>query len=141
MCEPTGSEKTYLALETGGGLFAIPICDTRGVVAGSQEMQSAVLPKMPDYVKCVAKLNGQLITIITLPEDRTDAQLLGKFIVILAHPEQMIGVIASNVTLITIPEESISVDSLTGARTFAENSNIFAIVDVNDLFSDEERDA
>ena len=71
------------------------------------------------------------------PGDRTDAQLLGKFIVILAHPEQMIGVIASNVTLITIPEESISVDSLTGARTFAENSNIFAIVDIKNLFRDE----
>ena len=133
MREPSGSENTYLALETGGGLFAIPICDTRGVVAGSQAMQSAVLPKMPDYVKCVAKLNGQLITIITLPGDRTDAQLLGKFIVILAHPERMIGVIANNVKLITIPEEGIAVDHLTGARTFAENSNIFAIVDIKNL--------
>lgn len=137
MCELTRSENTYLALETGGGLFAIPIRDTRGVVAGSQAMQSTVLPKMPDYVKCVAKLNGQLITIITLPGDRTDAQLLGKFIVILAHPERMIGVIASNVTLITIPEESISVDSLTGARTFAESSNMFAIVDIENLLRDE----
>ena len=138
MCEPTGSEKTYLALETGGGLFAIPICDTRGVVAGSQAMQSAVLPKMPDYVKCVAKLNGQLTTIITLPGDKTDAQLLGKFIVILAHPERVIGVIASNVKLITIPEDGISVDSLTGARTFAESSNMFAIIDVQNLFKDKE---
>ena len=106
-------------------------------MAGSQAMQSTVLPKMPDYVKCVAKLNGQLITIITLPGDRTDAQLLGKFIVILAHPERMIGVIASNVKLITIPEGGISVNSLTGAKTFAENSNIFAIVDIKNLFRDE----
>ena len=138
MYEPTGSENTYLAFETGGGLFAIPICDTRGVVARSQATQSAVLPKMPDYVKCVAKLNGQLITIIILPGDRMDAQLLGNFIVILAHPERMIGVIASNVKPIKIPEEGISVDSLTGTRTFAENSNMFAIIDIKNLFRDKE---
>ena len=127
--------KTHnLAFETSGGLFAIPICDTLGVVIGTQAMPTAVLPQMPDHVKCVVTVDGQLITIITMPGDRRDVQMLGNPLVVLAHPERMIGVIANSVKLIVIPEESISVDRLTGAKTYAENSNIFSIVDTKNLF-------
>ena len=124
----------YLALETGGGLFAIPICDIRGVVVGTQTMPSAILPHMPDYVKCVAMVDKLLITVITLPGERMDVQLLGKPIVILAHPEQTIGVLANSVRLIIIPEESISEDRLAGTKSYADGRNIFSIVDIKKLF-------
>lgn len=133
MREPTESENKYLALETDGGLFAIPICDTRAIAVGTQAMRPAVLPHMPDNVKCVVSVHGQLTSIITLPGDRTDEQLLGKPIVLLAHPDRSIGVIANSVKLITIPDEGISVDHLMGAKTYVEGSNVFSIVDIKDL--------
>ena len=129
-----GNENTYLVLETGSGLFAIPICDTRGVVVGTEAMQTAVLPLMPNHVKCVAMVRGQPTTIITLPGDRTDVQLLGNPIVILAHSERTIGVIAKNVKMIAIPQKDISIDRLTGAKTYADGSNIFSIIDIKNLF-------
>lgn len=138
MRESIETENTYLALETGGGLYAIPICDTRGVVIGTQDMRPAVLPQMPDYVKCIAKVHGQITTIITLPGNITDGQLLGKPIVILAHPERRIGVIANSVKLIAIPKDGISVDCVTGAKTYVKDSNIFSIVDIKELFGDTE---
>lgn len=125
MYEPIESENKYLALETDGGLFAIPICDTKGVVLGTQAMPSAVLPHMPDYVKCVAMVDKQLITIITLPGKRMDVQILGKPIVILAHPEHTIGLIANSVKLIMIPKESISVNRLTGTESYTEGGSFF----------------
>lgn len=139
MHEPINSESAHLALEIGSSLFAIPICDTRGIVIGTNAMQPTVLPQMPDYVKCVATVHGQITTIITLSGDITDVQLLGKPIVILAHPERTIGVVANSVKLVTIPKESISVDCLTGAKTYAESSNIFSIIDTKELFMDKER--
>lgn len=132
------SENKYLALETSGGLFAIPICETRGVVIGTQAMRPAVVPQMADYVKCVAMVGGLLTTIITLPGDRPDVQPLGKPIVILAHPKRTLGVIANSVKLVTIPDESIAVDQVTGTKTYTENSDIFSIVDIKDLFGDRE---
>lgn len=132
---PIGSENTYLSFKTSGGLFAIPICDTLGVVIGTRAMPTAVLPQMPDHVKCVITVDGQLITIITMPGDRSDVQMLGSPIVVLAHPERMIGVIANSVKLIAIPEESISVDRLTGAKTYADANNIFSIIDIKKLFT------
>lgn len=138
MSEPIRNETMYLALETGGGLFAIPICDIRFIVAGTQAMRPTVLPRMPEYVKGVALVAGQLTTIITLPGDRTDVQLLGKPIVILAHPKRTIGVIANGVNLTAIPEKSISVDSLTGAKTYTEGSNTFTIVDTKNILKDME---
>lgn len=129
MREPIGSENTYLVLETGSGLFAVPVCETRGVVISTQEMRPSVSLRMPDYVKCVATVYGQPTIIITLPGDRADTQLLGKPIVILEHPERNIGVIANSVKLIVIPEEGIKVDCLTRIKTYAEGNNIFSVVD------------
>ena len=139
MREPIESGNTYLAFETGGGSFAIPICDTLGVVIGTQTMPSAVLPQMPDHVKCVITVDGQLITIITMPGEKKDVPLLGKPIVVLAHTERMIGVIANSVSLIVIPEEGISADRLTGTKTYATDSNIFSIVDIKRLFTSMEQ--
>lgn len=133
-----GKENQYLALETGDALFAIPIGDTRGVVIGSQVMKPTVLPHMPNHIKYVAMVRGQLTTIITLPGNETDEQLLGKIIVILEHPDRNIGVIASNVRLIAIPEKNISVDRLTGTKTYTEGSNTFSILDIENLFNDKE---
>lgn len=138
MREPIESENAYLALDTGCGLFAIPICDTLGVMVVSQETPSAVLPHMPDHVKCVVTAEGQLITVITLPGDKTDAQLQGKPIVVLAHPVRMIGVVANSVKLIVIPSGGISVDRVTGAKTYTEGSDIFSILDIQNIFMDEE---
>ena len=138
MREPIGSDNTYLALETSAGLFAIPICQTKGVVIGTQAMRPHALPRMPNYVKCLATVYGQPTTIITPPGDKTDMQLLGKPIVLLEHPERTIGVIASSVKLITIPEECIKEDCLTGIKTYAEGSNIFSIIDTKILLRDKE---
>ena len=132
------NENRYLALETGGSLFAIPICDTRAIAVGTQAMRPTVLPQMPDHVKCVVSMHGQLTTVITLPGDKTDVQLLGKPIVLLAHPDRSIGVLANRVDLIAIPEESISVDRVTMTRTYVKDSNIFFIVDIKDLLRNEE---
>lgn len=134
MRESIGNEDKFLVLEAGGGLFAIPICDTKGVVIATQEMPSAALSHMPNHVKCVVTLGDQLITVITLPGEKKDIQLLGKPIVLLAHPDRTIGVVANSVTLDAIPEENISVDQVTGTQTYKKGNRIFSIVDINDLF-------
>ena len=138
MLELIESENRYLALETGGSLFAIPISDIKAIVTGTQAIRHTVLPHMPDCVKCVAMVDGQLTTIITFPGDKANVHMLGKPIVILAYPKRTIGVLANRVDLIAIPEESISVDRVTMTRTYVKDSNIFFIVDIKDLLRDEE---
>lgn len=134
MRESIGSENRFLTLEAGGGLFAIPICDIKGIVIAHQEMPFAALPHMPDHVKGVVTVGDQLVTVITLPGEKKDVQLLGKHIVMLVHPERAIGVVANSVALATIPEEDISVDQIMGTKTCKNGNKMFSIVDINDLF-------
>lgn len=133
MREPGEIESTYLAFETNGGSFAIHINETVGVVIGDGEMRPLTLPRTPDFVKCVVSLEGQLTTIITLPGEDGDGELIGKPILLLDHSPHLIGIIVKSVRLVTIPKESITVNRLTGVRTYAEGSDIFSVVDTEIL--------
>lgn len=88
----------------------------------------------PRYVKCVIEVDSSYITVITMPGFDEDAGMLGRYIVILRHFDQRIGISADEVYMITVSASMIMKDTITGTKAFVYEGKTYSILDEDELY-------
>ena len=125
----------YVAFQVKNNIFATPMNDVWGIVAGNQNTIYTTLPNAPKHAKCIVELDGYLITIVNIPGSNGDIPIMGNFIVLLREGLN-IGILATEVHLITILADSILEDKITGQKSYAHNGKIYLILDISQLLKD-----
>lgn len=119
-----------VALQVKDNIYAIPIKDTLGIVAGGNNTKCTVLPNALKHVKCIVDLDGLLIPIVNLPGVYDDLPIIGNYIVVLEHSGQNIGILADETHLVRILENSILRDKIAGQKSFVHNGKTYLMLDI-----------
>ena len=92
----------YVAFQVKNSIFAVPMNDTLGIVAGGHNTTCTFLPNAAKHVKCIVEIDGLLISIVNLPGTYKDLPIMGNYIVVLEHLGQNIGILATEAHLVRI---------------------------------------
>ena len=130
------NENTYVAFQVKNSIFAVPMNDTLGIAAGSQNTIYTIPPNAPDYIKYIADLNGQPVTIVNIPGTDGDIPIMGNYIVILKHSGRNIGILATETHLVRILANSILADKISGQKSFEHNEKTYLILDISQLYKE-----
>lgn len=144
------SASKYLSFEIKGEMYAIEILDVKEIIA---MMKFTEVPKMPNFVKGVINLRGQIIPIIDMRlkfemeeleyNDRTS-------IIIGIIDDDYVGfVVDRTADVLNINPEEMSVPPKFGTaidtqflKSMAKTQNgVVMIVDIKKIFTDDEREA
>lgn len=128
------SENLYVAFQVKNRIFAVPMNDTLGIVAGGNDTTYTFLPNAPKHVKCIVEIDGLLISIVNLPGTYEDLPIMGSYIVVLEHLGQNIGILATEAHLVRILENSILEDKITGQKSFIHNGKTYLKLDISQLY-------
>lgn len=124
----------YVAFKENDDLLAVPMDDVLWVMEVTQKTPKAIMPNASAHTRGIMELDGQLVTVLNLPEEYEDMQAVGKHILILDHADSYIGIIVSDVHLVKVPEQEISEDRLTGTKAFMCGGKVYSILDIYQLF-------
>ena len=125
-----------VALQVKNNIYAIPIKDTLGIVAGGNNTKCTVLPNALIHVKCIVDLDDLLIPIVNLPGAYDDLPIMGNYIVVLEHLRQNIEILATRTHLVRILANSISEDKITGQKSFVHNGKTYLMLDIAQLYKE-----
>ena len=128
------SGNLYVAFQVKDSIFAVPMNDTLGIVAGGHDTTYTFLPNVPKHVKCIVEIDGLLIPIVNLPATYEDLPIMGSYIVVLKHLGQSIGILTTEAHLVRILENSILEDKITGQKSFIHNGKTYLKLDISQLY-------
>ena len=128
------SGNLYVAFQVKNRIFAVPMNDTLGIVAGGENITYTIVPNAPKYVKCIVESDGYFITIVNLPGTYEDLPIIGNYIVVLEHLGQNIGILASAAHLVRILGNSILEDKITGQKSFVHNGKTYLMLNISQLY-------
>ena len=128
------SGNLYVAFQVKNSIFAVPMNDTLGIVAGGHDTTCTFMPNAPKHVKCIVEIDGLLISIVNLPGTYEDLPIMGSYIVVLEHLGQNIGILATEAHLVRVAENSILEDKITGQKSFIHNGKTYLKLDISQLY-------
>ena len=130
------SGNLYVAFQVKSSIFAVPMNDTLGIVAGGHNIACTFMPNAPKHVKCIVEIDSLLIPIVNIPGTYEDLSIMGSYIVVLKHLRQNIGIIATETHLVRILANSILEDKITGQKSFVHNGKTYLMLDISLLYKE-----
>ena len=126
----------FVTIELQDNIFAIPANCTRWIVKSNQSTPYAILPKGSEHIKCIIELDGLLVTIVSIPGTDENVSITDSSIVVLEYAGQNIGILTNETRLITVSENEISEDKLTGTNFIMHDGKTYIILELYKLYND-----
>ena len=140
----------YLSFEINKEMYAIDILDVKEIIA---MMKFTEVPKMPNFVKGVINLRGQIIPIIDMrlkfEMEKLDYNARTTIIIGIIDEDYIGFVVDRTADVLNINEDQLSTPPKFGTAidtTFLQsmvktNNGVVMVVDIKKIFTDDEREA
>ena len=129
-------ETLFMTIELKNNVFAVPAKHTLGIVKWDRSIPYTVLPQERENVKGIMEMDDQFVTIVNIPGTYENGYGFDSSIVVLGYGGQNIGILTKEARLITISEDKILEDKITGTKFFEQEGKMYIILDIGQLYEE-----